>query len=459
MITIAGLTLDVKNLPELDRGMLPLASIFEHMHTFGQVDYAVAVERPGGAVSVYRTKLLDGDGNFTANCLYIERLVKFLLWARGGFRVTLCGERKVSEHVMKAYASDGVRAFDAAFMSRVYERPFEVFCVQYSQCPEENEPSRPVGRHLDGCRIGFDAGGSDRKVSAVIDGQAVYSEEVIWFPKENSDPAYHYKGIVQALKTAAAKLPRVDAIGVSSAGIYLENRTMVASLFIKVPTETFELQVKDIYIRAAREIGGDIPLCVANDGDVTALAGAMSINDGGVLGVAMGTSQAAGYINASGNITGWLNELAFAPVDAQPESVVDEWSGDKGCGVKYFSQDAVIRLAPRAGIALIGGSSVEKLEQAQALIKQGDERAGAIYRSMGVYFGHALAQYAMFYDIRHVMVMGRVLSGQGGDILLSETNRVLAQEYPHIKFRATAPDEKARRVGQSVAAASLPAVN
>jgi len=457
MITIAGINLDVKNLPELDRDMLPLAPFFAHIHEHGGKDYAVAVERYGGLISVYRTKLLGGDAHFAANCLYIERLVKFLLWSKGGFRVTLCGDSAVSDYIKAAYSADGARAFDAAFMSRVYERPFEIVCAEFAACPAENEASQPVGRHLDGCRIGFDAGGSDRKVSAVIDGQPVYSEEVVWFPKEQSDPEYHYAGIVEALKTAAAKMPRVDAIGVSSAGIYMENRTMVASLFLKVPEQAFNKQVKDIYIRAAREIGPDIPLIVANDGDVTALAGAMNLGDDAVLGIAMGTSQAAGYIDARGNITGWLNELAFAPVDASPGAMDCEWSGDTGCGVKYFSQDAVIKLAARAGIALAGASPAEKLSEVQQLMNQGDERAAAIYRSIGVYFGHALAQYAMFYDIRHVLVLGRVVSGKGGDILLSEANRVLAEEYAHLKFRAVTPDEKARRVGQSVAAASLPA--
>ena len=458
MITIAGLNLEVKHLPELDKKMLPLAPFFYYIHNNGQADYAVAVERSGGLVSVFRTRLLDGERAFAANCLYVERLVKFLLWAIGGFRVFLCGDEKVSQYVKNAYLPGGTRKFDSDFMQKIYEHPFEVVCLGYDQCPEKNEASKPIGGHFDGCRIGFDAGGSDRKVSAVIDGKSIFSEEVIWFPKEKSDPSYHFNGIVESLKTAASKMPKVDAIGVSSAGIYLENQTRAASLFLKVPEDLFNESVKDIYIRAAAEIGKDIPLQVANDGDVTALAGAMGIEDGAVLGVAMGTSQAGGYIDSDGNVTGWLNEFAFAPVDASPEAMADEWSGDTGCGVKYFSQDAVIKLAPAAGIELIGHSPAEKLVEVQELMKKGDERAAAIYRSIGVYFGHALAQYAMFYDIRHVLVLGRVLSGAGGDILLSQANSVLAAEYPQCSFVAKAPDEKARRVGQSVAAASLPEV-
>ena len=123
-----------------------------------------------------------------------------------------------------------------------------------------------------------------------------------------ADPAYHYEGILDSFRRAAAHLPRVDAIGVSSAGIYINNETKAASLFLQVPKAAFEKTVKRIYIDAAKEIGADIPLVVANDGDVTALAGAMSLNADSVLGIAMGTSEAAGFVDREGNITGWLNE-------------------------------------------------------------------------------------------------------------------------------------------------------
>ena len=313
---------------------------------------------------------------------------------------------------------------------------------------------------MNGCRIGFDAGGSDRKVSAVIDGVSVYSEEVVWFPKTNADPDYHFQGILDAFRTAASKMPRVDAIGVSSAGVYIDNRAMVASLFLKVPEDEFDAKVKNIYLRAAKELGENIPIEVANDGDVTALAGAMSLEKNNILGIAMGTSEAAGYVDGDGNITGWLNELAFAPVDLQEDAMVDEWSGDKGCGVKYFSQDSVIKLAPRAGIVLDEAlSPAEKLKVVQHEMDMGNKNADNIYLSIGTYLGHTLAYYAMYYEIGDVLLLGRVMSGKGGDIIIAEARRVLDEEYPEVAaMELHLPDEKIRRVGQSVAAASLPKI-
>jgi predicted NBD/HSP70 family sugar kinase len=335
-----------------------------------------------------------------------------------------------------------------------------VCSVPYEKRPSAKENAQPVGRHLDGCRIGFDAGGSDRKVSAVIDGESVYSEEVVWFPKTNADPAYHYSEIVSAFKTAASKMPRVDAIGISSAGIYVDNHTMIASLFIKVPKDDFDTHVKDIYIRAGNEIG-NIPLVVCNDGDVTALAGAMSLDDARILGIAMGTSEAGGYVDKNGNITGWLNELAFAPVDFQPGASLDEWSGDIGCGVKYFSQDAVIKLAPRVGIELDESLSPgDKLAYVQKLMKDGDNRTDKIFETIGAYLGHTIACYGLVYDIKHVLLMGRVTSGKGGDIILEKAKAVMREEYADAcaGINLQLPDEKSRRVGQSVAAASLPKI-
>ena len=403
-----------------------------------------------------------------------------LLWMKGGFKVYLSGSKAVYEAMKATYCVGGKRAFDADFMSNVYEKPFEV--VYCDAVPAEKSNPQAVGRHLGGCRIGFDAGGSDRKVSAVIDGEPVFSEEVVWFPKTTADPDYHYEGIVSALKSAAAHMPRVDAVGVSSAGIYIENRTMVASLFLKVPKDLFDAKVKDIYIRAIKDTFGDVPYVVANDGDVSALAGAMSLedyvvaNDGDVsalagamsleenniLGIAMGTSEAVGYVDQNGNITGWLNELAFAPVDVSPSAMEDEWSGDIGCGVKYFSQDSVIKLAPAAGINLSADlSPAEKLKEVQKLMEVPGSPAEAIYRSIGVYLGHSLALYHHFYGFKHVLLLGRVMSGRGGDIILDVCKQVLADEYPEVagKIHPTLPDEKARRVGQSVAAASLPELN
>ena len=419
----------------------------------------IAVERNDGLVATHDMRILPEGEDDALSLRMVERMVKSMLWVYGGFRVTIAGSKAVYEGVKAQYCEGGARAFDANFMAHVYEHPFEVcYAATPAEAPARKDASAPIGRHLDGCRIGFDAGGSDRKVSAVINGESVYSEEVVWFPKTQSDPAYHFDGIVSAMKPAASKMPRGDAIGVSSAGVYINNHTMSASLFLKVGPEDYEKYVKDIYIRAAKEIG-DVPLTVCNDGDVTALAGAMSLGEDGILGIAMGTSEAGGYVDMKGNITGWLNELAFVPCDLAPGAMVDEWSGDIGCGVKYFSQDAVIKLAPAAGIELDPAlSPAEKLKVVQAKMEQGDAGARAIYETIGVYLGYTLAFYAMFYDINHVLLMGRVTSGEGGDLVLGKAQEVLRAEYPELRMQVNLPDEKSRRVGQSVAAASLPQI-
>ena len=452
-----GVAFKVKNRPELDPAFMPLQR-FNEAHQAGAArPVGIAVERADGQMASVETFIHGTEAMREADHYYLDRLVKTLLWMKGGYRVYVRGDEDSFAFLRSIYCAGGKREFDRNFMARVFERPFEI--VLTDTLPAAKDSPKAIGGHTGGCRIGFDAGGSDRKVSAVIDGEPVYSEEVVWFPKTNSDPAYHFEGIVAALSSAAAHLPRVDAVGISSAGIYINDRTMSASLFLKVPQALFDARVKDIYIRAVRDTFGDIPFSVVNDGDVTALAGALSLGRSNMLGIAMGTSEAAGYVDGEGRITGWLNELAFVPVDANPAAMRDEWSGDIGCGVKYFSQDGVIKLAPRAGIELDEGlSPAEKLKAVQRLMEAGDERAAAVFRSIGCYLAHTLAYYRSLYGCENLLLLGRVMSGRGGDLLLQTCREVLADEYPALSeiLSLNLPDEKYRRVGQSAVAASLP---
>ena len=452
-----GISVELKHVPPLDPEFIPLMRFNRAFLETAKKPVGIAVERADGQMASCRTFIHGTPEMAEADHYYINRLVKTILWMKGGFKVYVSGDEGIAEYLRSIYCAGGGQEFDWDYMASVFEHPFEIVLVD--DIPAAKDAPKAMGGHLEGCRIGFDAGGSDRKVSAVIDGETVYSEEVVWFPKVNSDPDYHYDGIVAALKSAAGHMPRVDAVGVSSAGVFINNRTMNASLFLAVPKEIYDEKVKDIYIRAITDTFGDVPYSVINDGDVSALAGAMSLDDSSVLGIAMGTSEAVGYVDEAGRITGWLNELAFVPVDAQPDAMRDEWSGDIGCGVKYFSQDGVIKLAPRAGIELDESASpAEKLKAVQKLMAEDDPRAAKVYESIGVYLGHTLAYYYQLYGCRHVLLLGRVMSGKGGDLILDTAKQVLADEYPQLEGKLTPelPDEKFRRVGQSMAAASLP---
>lgn len=420
----------------------------------------LAIERSNGFISTFNTSVFGEESQADANFIFIERLVKTLVWIKGGWKVYYCGPKDLGLRLQIAYIKNGIRDFDSEFMSSIYGESFEVVIVGIDEFPKPFESSTPVGRHLDGYRIGFDAGGSDRKVSAVVNGKAIFSEEVIWHPKLQSNPEYHYQEILSSMKKAASYLPKVDAIGVSAAGIYIDNQVRAASLFIKVPKTEFESKVKNMFLDIAHEMG-DVPIEVANDGDVTALAGAMSLGTNKVLGIAMGTSQAAGYVDEAGNITGWLNELAFVPVDYNLMSAIDDWSKDYGCGVNYFSQDAVIRLAKNAEIEIDETlTPAEKLSNIQNLLEEGNPKAKEIFDTIGVYLGYSIAYYSQFYDIDTVLILGRVSSKTAGTRILKLAKSILKDEFPIIsqKIRLILPDEKSRRVGQSIAAASLPMI-
>jgi predicted NBD/HSP70 family sugar kinase len=420
----------------------------------------LALEQADGSISALQTKVFpEGHPLASENVYYIERLAKFLLWSRGGMRIHISGSAKLAQALRNYYACSEAGRFDAQMMGeRIYEKPFEI--VEAATLPVEKSVSMPLGRHLDGCRIGFDLGGSDRKVAAIIDGKCVFSEETVWDPVRQTDPQYHFDGIMDSLRAAAAHLPRVDAIGGSAAGVYVNNRAKLASLFRGIPQDLFHSRVKNLFFEIKRA-WNNIPFEIANDGEVTALAGSMSLGRNNVLGIALGTSTAGGYVNAEGNITNWLNELAFTPIDYNPAAPVDEWSGDIGCGALYLSQQCTGRLLQAAGIEAEPGMPLpEKLKLVQRLMDQGDPRAAAIYETVGAYFGYAIAHDASFYEIEHVLILGRVTSGAGGDIILKVARKVLAADFPELSERIEfhTPDEKEKRHGQAIAAASLPVI-
>lgn len=422
----------------------------------------IALERCKGSVSRYDLEILSPGSSAEAreaNLFFIERMVKNLLWMRGARRVSLSGSEEILKTVAKMYSRHGERSFDFGLMSRAYAEPFKVRVVKSKAMPEAAELTRPLGGHFDGYRVGFDLGASDWKVAAVARGEAVYTAEFPWNPAVQPSPRYHYYHLRAALNLAAGHLPRVEAIGGSAAGIYVNNEPRVASLFRGVKESLFAREIGPLFHRLQQE--WRVPFEVANDGEVAALAGALSLKVQRLLAISMGSSQAGGYVNARGHLTDWLNELAFVPVDYRLLAPLDEWSGDRGCGVQYFSQQAVFRLAKKAGLTIDESlPAAEKLRQVQARLAAGEDGARKIFETIGVYLGYAIAHYADFYDLGHVLLLGRVTSGEGGSLILDKAQEVLKVEFPDLaeRVRLHLPDERSRRFGQAVAAASLPLI-
>lgn len=439
--------------PKLDKYFVPAVVYNSNFLKDATRPFSIAVEREDGLVYRRDTRLTDDKDR---NNFYVERLVKTLLWSAGGFKIHMAGDDDVFEYIKAAYTREGLRAFDVDFWETTYERPFEVVKHEFADMPEEKNAKVHIGRHLDGCRIGFDAGGSDMKIASVVDGEVVHTEEIVWLPKVNPDVNYHRSEIKKAMQRAASFMPRVDAVGISTAGVLVKNRAMVSSLFMAVDKEKYGNEAKNVYIDVLNDLG--YKMAVANDGDVAALACSMALDVNGILGIAMGTSEAGGYIDQSGSLRGYMTELAFAPVDYNPDSSRDPWSGDWGVGAEYFSQDCVIRLCKPAGIEVDESlTPAEKLKYVQGLLEAGDSRAVDIFETIGTYFGYAAANYADIYDISNIQISGRVTSGKGGEIILEFAKKLLETEFPELaaKINIFLPGEKERRVGQAVAAASL----
>ncbi|MBR6057552.1 MAG: ROK family protein [Victivallales bacterium] len=444
------------------------------------VPFVIAVERDQQRVSRFATRVFAmDDPRAGANYFYVERILKFLLWQFGGWKVTIFGPKELVSYLESCYTATGVRRFDAEFWGdQTYEHEMQIVHVDsLDKVPAENDGAgSAVELNWKGWRIGFDLGASDRKVAVAKDGklalkangEPVLSEEYVWDPKPQTNIKYHYDEINWVLKEAEKAIKAIDpqakveAIGGSSAGVYVDGRVRVASLFRGItPRERFDAEAAPIFKEIAKQWG--IPLRLENDGDVTALAGSISLGDGAVLGLAMGSSLAGGYVDDKRAIKGWMNELAFAPVDYNPLAATDEWSRDFGVGANYFSQQAVARLIGPAGLecemaGIDAGAFPLRLKRVQELMEKGDARARKIYETIGVYLGYTVAHYADFYKpIRHIEVLGRVVTGEGGKIILDIAKKILREEFPEIAgINFYEPDEREKRHGQAAAAASLP---
>jgi len=98
-----------------------------------------------------------------------------------------------------------------------------------------------------------------------------------------------------------------------------------------------------------------------------------------------------------------------------------------------------------------------KLVQAAMKDSKQEEKVSLLYKTIGVYLGYALAQYAEFYKIDHLMILGRVTKGTGGDVMLKAAREVLETEFPECKhLQLHTADDHFKAVGQCIAAASLP---
>ena len=390
----------------------PIGAFARAHETTADRTATVAVLRPGGCTHL-SLRLHRAQEQQAADEKYTLLLVKTALWLQGGCTLVTADET-VFRWLQGAYGPGGVRAFDRDFMSGIYGAPFRV----------ELHPTLPAVQ------------------------EAAQ-------PKSAGDLRYHYEGITAALRAAKAHLPGVDAVGISTAGVVLEGEIRRSSLFMSVPAAELDHCGRELLRRAVREVCGDVPCVVCNDGDVAALAGAVSLGRRKLLGIAMGTSQAGGYVDGGGRITGWLNELAFLPVDLHPAAPADPWSGDRGVGERYFSQEGVIRLAAQCGLAPEGDTPAQRLRWIQDRAEAGDDRALEAFFALGRMLGQTLPWYRRLLGCENALLLGRVVDGAGGECLVNACRAELAKTGEGMEIFL--PDESFRRVGQAAAAAMLEA--
>lgn len=436
-----------------------------------------ALERADGCGRGKLPVFADKHEDLDASIHLAGVLIQQMMWQRSAFRLLLCGPPKLCEALQKAFSPEGKFAFEVKTMPKVcgLSTPFEVKLVADAKdLPPSRDTPVVCGKDASGCRLAFDLGKSDIKTVAVKDNQVLDSRETEW-DVTNPDPQYHWDMILKAMKDTASKLPKVDAIGGSATGtVSGDNEATWCDIFPCVPPDVYKAKVVDIFKRLAKEFG-DVPLRVINDGEVTALAGMLMVKQGNLLGISMGSSEGGGYCNKDGNLLGWINEMCYIQLDLNPEAPYDPWTPHSGTSHMYLGQRSATKLAVKGGVDVPDELKADhpnmntmkheshakclKLIQAAMNDPKKEPQARKIYETIGVYLGYALAQYSEDYAIDHALILGRVSSGAGGQIMLDKAKEVIMAEFPHLgNIQFHTPDEHFKRVGQCIAAAALPTI-
>merc|ERR1719258_676545 len=413
-------------------------------------------------------------------------MIQETIWRCGASSLELAGPKGICEQFKAAYSKGGTYEFEAGVMPKANGTPDKVFEVKIvgsaGDLPPAKDTPQECGKDANGCRLAFDLGKSDIKTVAIKDGEVLDSAETEW-DVTNPDPQYHFDAIVDAMKKTIERAKAkgfgdIQAVGGSATGtVGGNNEATWCDIFPNVPPKVYKEKVVDIFQRLAKAVAGDVPLKVINDGEVTALAAYQKIKAGNIMGISMGSSEGGGYSNGDGNLMGWINELCYIRLDLNPKAPTDPWTKGAHTGIShmYLGQRGATKLAAKGGVKVPDNlkyphkdmckitheNHAQCLKLIQEAMKDPEQEAKVkeIYETVGVYLGYGLGQYCEFYKIDHVMILGRVSKGKGGDIMLDTAKKVLEEEFPdykHIQFHTA--DDHFKAVGQCIAAAALPTI-
>jgi len=423
----------------------------------------------------------EDDSRYQASVILAGVMIQETIWRCGATALQLAGPAKICELLKANFSKGGTYEFEAATMPKcngTADVVFEVTIVGAGDLPENKDTPQECGKDANGCRLAFDLGKSDIKTVCIKDGEVLDSAETEW-DVTNPDPDYHFDAIVDAMRKCVERAKakgfgEIQAVGGSATGtVSPNNEATWCDIFPNVPPDVYKAKVVDIFKRIVKEVAGDVPMKVINDGEVTALAAVQKIKKGNVMGISMGSSEGGGYTNADGNLMGWINELCYIKLDMNPKAPKEPWTNcHTGLSHMYLGQRGATKNAhkicevpenykyPHPDMCTIKHEDhAQCLKLVQKAMVENPEKASDLYRTCGVYLGYGLAQYCEHYKIDHVMILGRVSKGAGGDLMLQVAAEVLATEFPELpKIEFHTADDHFKAVGQCIAAAALPQI-
>lgn len=230
------------------------------------VELTVSLESGGAVRRQFRLGLPDIESPKLGR--YLRTYVHNRLWAIGAERVVLDCDQDLFDKIASAFRPGGEFSHQVAMMSEIYGCHFEIVRGDARDAAggasgTTQQPGRPkVGKH-----IGVDLGGSDAKVVALVDGELRHHEKRDWKPKSFREGRQAVSVVCDLVKNALAKsgIDSPDGVGISSAGIVVNDRIMASGIFGGLPAEEFQEWIVPMGERVSEAFGG-VPIGVAHDG-------------------------------------------------------------------------------------------------------------------------------------------------------------------------------------------------
>ena len=97
-MNVHGIEVKTRNIPKLDRDFVPIHQFNQSFLKTAGKPIGIAITRNNAQTAVYHTFIHGTPQMWSADTFYIDRLIKTLLWIKGGYKIYIAGDKNIFAH-------------------------------------------------------------------------------------------------------------------------------------------------------------------------------------------------------------------------------------------------------------------------------------------------------------------------------------------------------------------------